>query len=68
MLILSRGIDESIVIGDAVRITVLSLKGGQVRIGIDAPDSVKILRGELVDSDRPSRVERDQPPSREAKA
>lgn len=49
MLILTRSCDESIVIGEAVKVTVLGMKGGQVRLGIDAPDSVKILRGELVD-------------------
>ena len=49
MLILSRKPEESIVIGDAVRITVLGMKGGEVRLGIDAPNSVKILRGELAD-------------------
>ena len=49
MLILSRKAEESIVIGEAVRITVLGMKGGEVRLGIDAPDSVKILRGELAD-------------------
>lgn len=57
MLILSRKMDESIVIGEAVTIKVLGMKGGEVRLGIEAPDSVKILRGELVgrsghDSDR----------------
>lgn len=49
MLILSRKVDEQIVIGEAVTIRVLGMKGGEVRLGIEAPDSVKILRGELVD-------------------
>lgn len=47
MLILSRRTDESIVIGDEVTITVLSVKGKQVRIGIDAPPSVSVHREEI---------------------
>jgi len=47
MLILTRRPGESIKIGDNVTITMLDLKGFQVRIGIDAPKDVKILRSEL---------------------
>jgi len=48
MLILTRRQAESIIIGDnVIRITVLGIKGNQVRIGIDAPDDVVILREEL---------------------
>lgn len=52
MLILTRRMEESIVIGEAVRVIVLGMKGGEVRLGIEAPDAVKILRGELVDARR----------------
>lgn len=47
MLILSRRIDESIVIGDEVTITILSVKGKQVRIGINAPPDVSVHREEI---------------------
>ncbi len=47
MLILSRRTDESIVIGDEVTITVLSVKGKQVRIGITAPSDVSVHREEI---------------------
>ena len=60
MLILTRKVGESIAIGDDIKITLVSTKGGQVRIGIDAPKTVAISRTELsVDSDvvEKSRVE-----------
>ena len=47
MLILSRRTDESIVIGDEVTITILSVKGKQVRIGINAPPDVSVHREEI---------------------
>lgn len=46
MLVLSRKLRERIVIGEAV-ITVLRIKGGNVRIGIEAPDHVPVRRFEL---------------------
>ncbi|MEM6471148.1 MAG: carbon storage regulator [Planctomycetota bacterium] len=47
MLILSRKVDQEILIGDDVRLTVVRIDANRVRIGIDAPDEVRILRGEL---------------------
>ena len=47
MLILTRKVGESITIGEDVTITVVASKGGQVRIGIDAPKTVSITRSEL---------------------
>ncbi len=47
MLKLTRKTGESIIIGDDIRVTVLNINGNQVRIGIDAPDDVIILREEL---------------------
>jgi carbon storage regulator len=47
MLILSRRTDESIVIGDEVTITILRVKGKQVRIGITAPPDVSVHREEI---------------------
>lgn len=47
MLILSRKCSESIVIDGGITVTVLKVKGKVVRLGIDAPKEVPILRGEL---------------------
>jgi carbon storage regulator len=47
MLVLSRKADESLFIGDDIKITVLDIRGGQVRIGITAPDSIKVHREEV---------------------
>jgi carbon storage regulator len=47
MLVLSRKLDETIVIDGDIRITVIGIRGNQVRLGIDAPDSVPIFREEL---------------------
>ena len=47
MLILSRKKDESIVIGDNITISVVDIKGDQVKLGIDAPGNVKVFRQEV---------------------
>ena len=47
MLVLSRRTDESMFIGDDIKITVLDIRGGQVRLGITAPESVKVHREEV---------------------
>ena len=44
MLVLSRKAEESMFIGDDIKITVLDIRGGQVRIGITAPQDIKIHR------------------------
>ena len=49
MLILTRRIDESLVIGDDVTITILGIKGNQVRIGVAAPKDVAVHREELAE-------------------
>ena len=47
MLILTRRIGETLMIGDDVSITVIGVKGNQVRIGIDAPKDVAVHREEI---------------------
>lgn len=50
MLILQRKTGESLVIGEDIRVTVVSIEGGRVRLAISAPPEVSILRSELVDA------------------
>jgi carbon storage regulator len=45
---LTRKCGESLFVGDDVKITLVEVKGGQVRIGIDAPKGIKILREEIL--------------------
>ncbi|MEZ6089830.1 MAG: carbon storage regulator [Pirellulaceae bacterium] len=47
MLVLTRKEDQSLVIGDNIRVTIGKIHGNRVRILIDAPDDVSVLRGEL---------------------
>jgi len=47
MLILTRRVGESVVIGEDVTVTVLGVKGNQVRIGINAPKTVSVHREEI---------------------
>ena len=54
MLVLTRRVNERIVIGDDITVTVLEVRGDQVRIGIEAPRDVKVLREEVLDRDAPS--------------
>lgn len=50
MLVLSRKSNETIKIGEDIELRIIEVKGDTVRIGIEAPKSVDILRGELVQS------------------
>jgi carbon storage regulator len=47
MLVLTRKLGESITIGDNIRITVMAIKGNQVKIGIEAPTEMKVYREEI---------------------
>jgi carbon storage regulator CsrA len=47
MLVLSRKVNEEVVIDGRIRVQVLQIKGSTIRLGITAPEDVKILRGEL---------------------
>lgn len=47
MLVLSRKLGEAIAIGDKISITVIEVKGNQVRLGIEAPQDMRIYRQEI---------------------
>lgn len=47
MLILTRKIGESLLIGDDIEITVLSVRGGQVKLGVKAPKEISVHREEI---------------------
>ena len=47
MLVLSRKVGQTILVGDNISIQVLQVTGGAVRLGIEAPADIRILRGEL---------------------
>ncbi len=52
MLVVSRKKDESIIIGENIKITVVEIAKDRIRLGVDAPESVKIVRSELYDTEK----------------
>lgn len=56
MLVLTRHPNESILIGDSIRVTVVDIRGDKVRLGIDAPRHVRVDRDEVR-----ARQEKEQP-------
>jgi carbon storage regulator len=52
MLVLTRRPGESIIIGDNIVITIIEIKGGQVRVGVDAPRSIDVYREEIYEQVR----------------
>jgi carbon storage regulator len=57
MLVLSRKIDERIMIGDQIEISIVDIKGDQVKIGIQAPGSVKVYRKEVYEAIQQENIE-----------
>lgn len=61
MLILTRRVGETLMIGDEVTVTVLGVKGNQVRIGVDAPKDIPVHREEIYE-----RIKREEQVNNEA--
>jgi carbon storage regulator len=57
MLVLSRRIDERIMIGDQIEISIVDIKGDQVKIGIQAPGSIKVYRKEVYEAIQQENIE-----------
>jgi len=55
MLVLSRKVGERILIGDKIAVTIVRVAQGSVRIGVEAPDSMQIVREELKDQAKSTR-------------
>jgi carbon storage regulator len=65
MLVLTRKLNERVFIGDGISVTVLGVRGNMVRLGLDAPPDVQILREELLSvssGTRPDRREGERTP------
>ena len=63
MLVLTRKLMEKLYIGDAICVTVVRLEGGQVRLGIEAPREISVVRAELLDQRRDAKAPADATPA-----
>jgi len=65
MLILTRKVGEAVVIGDEITVRVVEVKGGQIKLGIEAPSQVAIHREEvyrrIIDENRKAAMQADMP-------
>ena len=60
MLVLTRKVDEKIVIGDEIVVTVVAVRGNTIRLGIDAPRSIPVYREEIYDAIQKERAMKEQ--------
>jgi len=60
MLVLSRKVNESIIIGENIEIMVVEVKGDQVKLGINAPKNISLYRGEIFEAIQKENIEASQ--------
>jgi carbon storage regulator CsrA len=62
MLVLTRKLQERIHIGDQITVTIVRIQGDRIRLGIEAPKNVRVMRGEVSARDAQASVELASPP------